>query len=161
VTTVVAQRPAALANLKETPVSTTIQENGSYCTFHGKQSGLNCPECDKHFPEVVAARALDAAPLSMGILPADVQKMIDAAVKQAVGEQQAFQTWKNSTEGQAAAAQAKTAGVTVPDHTLQLGDPVSTVVPVGPQMLTLAEWEAAGYPANQYNGYVARFNVVA
>jgi hypothetical protein len=128
---VAAQRPAALQNLKETTVPTTIQENGSYCTFHGKQSGLNCPECDKHYPEVVAARALDAAPLSMGILPADVQKMIDAAVKQAVGEQQAFQTWKNSPEGQAAAASAKTAGQVAPQHGALPGDLPSGVVPSG------------------------------
>lgn len=124
------QRPTALANLKEIPVSTVVQEHGSYCTFHGKLVGLNCPECDKHYPEAVQARALDAAPLSMGILPADVQKMIDAAVQAAVRQAVAFEQWKASPEGQAAAAAAPTAGHTTPDHSAQPGDPPSTVTPV-------------------------------
>ena len=155
-TAVIPQRPAALANLKEYPVPTTVKENGSYCTLHGKQEGLNCPECDKHFPDAIAARALDAAPLSMGILPADVQKMIDAAVKQAVGEQHAFQTWKNSPEGQAAATAAGTAGQVAPDHATPVADEQSMPVPIG-SVPTLAEWVDAGYPESAYADFVARF----
>jgi hypothetical protein len=118
-------RPAALADLKEIPVPTTVPEGSSYCVLHGKQVGLNCSACDEHFPEAVQARALDAAPLSMGILPADVQKMIDAAVKQAVAQEHAFTAWKNSPEGQAAAAAAATAGSTTPQHGTLPGDPPS------------------------------------
>jgi hypothetical protein len=124
------QRPAAFANLKETPATSVVPEGSSYCTFHGKQAGLNCVECDKEFPEAVQARQLDAAPLSMGILPADVQAMIDKAVKAAIAQEQAFSAWKNSPEGQAAAAAAATSTGSTPQHGTLPGDPPSTVTPV-------------------------------
>jgi hypothetical protein len=47
---------------------------------------------------------------------ADVQAQIDAAVKVAVQEAMAFERWKTSAEGQAAAAVAATAGQSAPDH---------------------------------------------
>jgi hypothetical protein len=109
-------RPAGLQGLKES-AQALASEQRSYCTLHGAQNGGNCAECDKHYPaEVIKAREIGAAPLSMGILPADVSAMIDAAVKQAVSEAVAFERWKQSPEGQAAAAVAKTAGATPPDH---------------------------------------------
>lgn len=104
--------PAALAGLKEKPAG-LVAELGSYCLLHGKQPGLNCEACDEHFPELVAARA-SAQPVT--VAAADVQAMIDAAVKQAVKEAMAFQSWKDSPEGKAAAAAAATAGQVTPDH---------------------------------------------
>ena len=123
-------RPAGLQGLKEKP-QTLAQEQSSYCTFHGKQSGGNCPECDKNYPaEVIAAREVGAAPLSMGILPADVNAMIDKAVKEAVAQAVAFEQWKNSAEGKAAAAAAPTAGAVPPVPPAPLTPPV----PVNPQV---------------------------
>src|SRR5258708_12264944 len=124
------QRPAAFQGLKETPITSVVKENGSYCTFHGAQPTLNCAKCDEHFPEAVQARMLDASPLSMGILPADVQVMIDKAVKAAIAQEQAFQNWKNSPEVQAAAAVSATAGLTTPEHGTLPAHPPSTVTPV-------------------------------
>lgn len=153
------QRPAALASLKEVPVSKLVQEgNGTYCTLHGKQPGLNCSECDKHYPDAVKQRELDAAPLSMGILPADVQKMIDEAVKAAIEQQTAFYAWKSSPEGQAAAAVAKTANVVPPDHATPVAGETSTPVPAGSSVPTLAQWVEAGYPEAEYESFVARFS---
>lgn len=118
--------PAALAGLPETPASWLVPDGASFCLLHGKQAGGNCPECDKHFPELVAARSAGAAQPT--ILVADVQKIVDAAVQKALKEQLAFEKWKASPEGQAAAAAAPTAGQAPPDHGTRPGDPPSGVV---------------------------------
>jgi hypothetical protein len=105
--------PAALQGLKETLPGPVSEPTGSYCTLHGPQPGANCALCDKEFPGVAEARAVQGP----SVIPtADVQAMVDAAVKQALGEQVAFQRWKESPEGQAAAAAAATAGQTTPNH---------------------------------------------
>jgi hypothetical protein len=125
--------PSALAGLPELTAALP-GESSSFCSLHGPQLGTNCPACDEHFPEQVAARAIGASPLSMGILPADVQKMIDAAVQTAVKEALAFEAWKSSPEGRAAAAVAQTAHAVAPAHGAQPGDEPSGPVnpaPVG------------------------------
>jgi hypothetical protein len=105
--------PAALQGLKETLPGPVAEPAGSFCTFHGAQTGPNCPLCDKEFPGVAESRLVQGP----SVIPtADVQAMVDAAVKQALGEQVAFQRWKESPEGQAAAAAAATAGQSAPNH---------------------------------------------
>jgi hypothetical protein len=108
--------PAALAGLKES-AQPLASEGGSYCTFHGFQPGRSCPQCDEHFPEQVAARAL-ASPsgIAVGYTKAEVDAMVQAAVKVAMAEKASFDAWKASPEGQAAAAVAPTAGQASPEH---------------------------------------------
>jgi hypothetical protein len=104
--------PAELAALKEVHPGGVIQELGSLCLLHGPQTGGNCPECDKYFPDQVKARS-QAGPATVAM--SDVQALIDAAVKAAVQEAMAFQNWKNSPEGQDALA-AKQATSPPPLH---------------------------------------------
>jgi hypothetical protein len=118
-------RPAAFASLKETPPGPQKEPATSYCTFHGPQTAGNCEACDKEFPEAVKTRQ-SAAP-SATVATADVQAIVDAAVKKAIAEQVAFQSWKSSEEGKAAAAAAPSAGAVPPDH-----GPPATGVPVNP-----------------------------
>lgn len=99
--------PAPLAGLKES-AQPLPSDGTSWCTLHGAQSGLNCSKCDEHFPDQVAARALPAGQV---VVTGITKEMLDAAVKQAVAEAIAFEHWKASPEGQAAAASASSAKV--------------------------------------------------
>jgi hypothetical protein len=124
-TDAVATRPAAFKDLVETPPGPPKEPASSYCAFHGPQVGGNCAACDKEYPEAVKTRE-SAAP-SATVATADVQAIVDAAVKKAIAEQVAFQAWKASEEGKQAAAVAPSAGAVTPDH----GTP-ATGVPVNP-----------------------------
>ncbi len=124
--------PAALASIKERTQGLTPDQR-SFCTLHGVQEAGFCAACDEHFPDLVAARSI-AASQPTGFSLEQVDAMVKDAVANAMKEYDAFARWKQSTEGQAAAAAAKTAGVTPPDHSTQPGD-----VPSGPVAPSAAE----------------------
>lgn len=101
--------PPELAFLTPIDISAVPVDHRTICSLHGVKFASSCDECDVHFPDQVRARQLPAGQVAMGGLSlADVKKMIDDAVKNAVMQERAFQEWKRSSEGQLAAAEAPT-----------------------------------------------------
>lgn len=101
--------PQPLRDLPEVFKVIVPKEPRSVCTLHGLMDGPNCDKCDEHFPDAVKARSV-AAPVAapQGFSEEQLKQYVADAVAQAL----AFERWKNSPEGKAAAAESVTSQAT-------------------------------------------------